>query len=84
MKITKPKDGDYRYVTKFLIFPKRFDGAWYWLETITFRQIYLYHGTIPGWSDICVSNPLTGLPIDLCGSGKLLDTPMTKIGKYYE
>lgn len=63
MKINRPKDGDYRYMTKFLWLPKRFDGAWYWLETITIRQIYFYHGIIPGWYDVCLSNPKTGLPL---------------------
>ena len=41
MKINKPKDGEYRYKTKFLWLPKRFDGGWYWLETVTIRQVYL-------------------------------------------
>ena len=58
MRINRPKDGEYRYKTKFLWFPKRFDGGWYWLETITIRQVYLYHGVLKrGWSDICLLNP---------------------------
>jgi len=57
MKINRPKDGEYRHKTKFLWFPKRFDGGWYWLETITIRQVYLYHGVLKrGWSDICFQN----------------------------
>ncbi len=53
MRINRPKDGEYRYKTKFLWFPKRFDGGWYWLETITIRQVYLYHGVLKrGWADI--------------------------------
>ena len=54
MIINKPKDGEYRYKTKFLWFPKRFDGGWYWLETVTIRQLYLYHGVwMRGWADVC-------------------------------
>ena len=57
MKITKPKDGDYRTITKFLWLPKRFDGVWIWLEKVTIRQIYLYNGVLyRGWSDICIVN----------------------------
>ena len=29
MKIYRPKDGEYRYKTKFLWFPKRLDNGWY-------------------------------------------------------
>jgi hypothetical protein len=65
MIIKRPKDGDYRYKTKFLWIPKRFDAGWYWLETVTIRQIYFYHGLIPGWYDICLSNPKSGLPISI-------------------
>jgi hypothetical protein len=67
MKINRPKDGDYRYKTKFLWLPKRFDGGWYWLETVTIRQIYFYHGhgLIPGWHNVCLSNPESGLPISI-------------------
>jgi len=69
MKINRPNDGDYRYKTKFLWFPKRFDGGWYWLETVTIRQIYYlslpYHGLIPGWYDLFLSNPKSGLPINI-------------------
>ena len=58
MKIYRPKDGEYRYKTKFLWFPKRFDGGWYWLETVTIRQVYLYHGVLKrGWANVCLSNP---------------------------
>ena len=53
MKIETPKDGDYRYVTKFLQTPQRFDGVLVWLETVTIRQGYFYHGVFsPGWVDI--------------------------------
>ena len=66
MKINRPKDGEYRYKTKFLWFPKRFDGGWYWLETVTIRQLYLYHGVwMRGWANVCLANPNSGLPIDL-------------------
>jgi len=65
MKINRPEDGDYRYKTKFLWFPKRFDGGWYWLETVTIRQIYFYYGLIPGWYNVCLSNPESGLPISI-------------------
>jgi hypothetical protein len=66
MKINRPKDGDYRYKTKFLWFPKRFDSGWYWLETVTIRQIYFYHGTgVPGWCDVCLSDSKTELPLNL-------------------
>ena len=58
MRINRPKDGEYRYKTKFLWFPKRFDGGWYWLETVTIRQVYLYHGVVKrGWANVCLSNP---------------------------
>jgi hypothetical protein len=66
MKIKRPKDGDYRYITKFLLFPKRFDDGWYWLETVTIRQVYLYYRVpFAGWQDVCLSNPKSGLPISI-------------------
>ena len=67
MKINKPKDGEYRYKTKFLWFPKRFDGGWYWLETVTIRQLYCPPTWISfrGWADVCLSNPDTGMPISI-------------------
>ena len=65
MKINRPKDGDYRYKTKFLWFPRRFDGGWYWLETVTIRQIYFYYVLTPGWYNVCLSNPESGLPISI-------------------
>jgi hypothetical protein len=67
MKVNKPKDGDYRYKTKFLWFPKRFDGGWHWLETVTIRQIYLYYGPTfrSKWYNVCLSNPESGLPISI-------------------
>jgi hypothetical protein len=66
MKFKRPKDGDYRYKTKFLWYPKRFDGEWRWLETVTIRQIYLYHGMlVSGWYNVCLSNPISGLPISI-------------------
>jgi hypothetical protein len=87
MRIEKPKDGDYRYVTKFLWMPKRFDGIWVWLETVTIRQCYFYNRVlIRGWANVCLSNPLTGLPAsfkDIGISDKLLAMPMNKNGKYY-
>lgn len=55
MVIRRPKDGDRREVTRFLWLPRRFDGGWYWLETVTVRQVYLYYGTVlPGWEDVCL------------------------------
>ena len=58
MLLKRPKDGEYREVTKFLWLPKRFDGGWRWLETVTTRQMYLYHmGFQPGWVDVCLVNP---------------------------
>lgn len=65
MKIKTPKDGDYRYITKFLWFPKRFDDGWYWLEKVTIRQIYFNRNIIPGWYEVCLSDPETGLPLNL-------------------
>jgi hypothetical protein len=66
MKIKRPKDGDYRYKTTFLWYPKRFDGGWYWLETVTIRQMYIYNEIIPSkWYDVCLSNPKSGLPISI-------------------
>ena len=65
MKINRPKHHDNRYKTKFLWLPKRFDGGWYWLEEVTIRQIYLYLGLRPGWYDVCLSNPKSGLPISV-------------------
>ena len=75
MKINRPKDGDYRYKTKFLWFPKRFNGGWYWLETVTIRQVYLYYEvSLTGWYNVCLSNPESGLPISI--------DPIKKIESY--
>jgi hypothetical protein len=62
MKTIKPKDGDHREITKFLLFPKRFNGAWFWLETVTIRQMYLYlfGGALWRWCDICVIDKESG------------------------
>ena len=65
MIFKKPKEGDYRYKTRFLWLPKRFDGGWYWLETVTIRQIYLYRVLKRGWVDVCLSNHESGLPISI-------------------
>jgi hypothetical protein len=67
MRFKKPKYYEYRYVTKFLWFPKRFDGLWVWLETVTIRQMYCPPSWISGsgWTDVCLSNPNSGLPISI-------------------
>jgi hypothetical protein len=60
-----PKDGDHRYKTKFCWFPQRFNGYWIWLQTATIRQVYFYHGVVfPGWFNVCLSDPDTGLPFN--------------------
>lgn len=41
MKIKTAKDGDHRYVWKFIWFPTYFsNGCWVWLERVYVRQIY--------------------------------------------
>jgi len=85
MRIDLPKDGDTRYITKFLFKPERFDGSIRFLEKVTIRQGYFYHGMIqPGWSNICLSNPLTGSPesFEVYSYTPLLRNPMTEIGVY--
>lgn len=62
-----PKDGDSHYVTKFLWFPRIFDGVFYWLETVTIRQVYFSDS---GWYDVCLSNPESGLPISIDSTGE--------------
>ncbi|MFA5152822.1 MAG: hypothetical protein WC554_09705 [Clostridia bacterium] len=56
MKIIKPKDGDYRLKTKFLWWPKRFNGIWIWFETVTIRQVYLglFGFSMWRWCDVCL------------------------------
>jgi hypothetical protein len=61
------KIGDYRYVKKFLFFPKVQSGKLFWLENVTVRQLYtdgIGLSNIPRWVDICISNPDTGMPIE--------------------
>jgi hypothetical protein len=85
MNIETPKDGDTRYITKFLWTPQRFNGALVWMENVTIRQGYFYHGMFnPGWVDICLSDPYTGMPamFDKSEDTPLLKNPMTKIGIY--
>lgn len=38
-KIKQPKD--IIYVNEFLVFPRKFNGYWYWLEWVTVRYFYL-------------------------------------------
>jgi len=87
MRIDKPKDGDYRYVTKFLWTPKRFDGVWVWLEKVTIRQVYLglFGMSYFRWIDVCLSNPFTGSPESFkpMSTDRILNQEMTKSGKYY-
>lgn len=40
-KDKSPKFGDYRYRNEFLIFPKKFEGYWYWWEWVTVSEMYL-------------------------------------------
>ena len=67
MRVKKPKHYEDRLVTKFLWFPKRFDGVWVWLETVTIRQMYFPPTWCSGagWADVCLSNPDSGLPISI-------------------
>ena len=65
IKMSKHGKGDSRYKTKFLWFPKIFDGVWYWLETVTIRQVYLPGLFTMVWYDFCLSNPKSGLPISI-------------------
>ncbi len=87
MRISKPKDGDYRYITKFLWIPKRFNGTWMWLETVTIRQVYLglFGMSYFTWIDVCLSNPFTGYPenFETMIGDRLLNQRMDKRGKYY-
>ena len=90
MRTKKPNE-EYRYVTKFLWFPKLINGEWIWLEKVTIRQAYLLVFGVGTWCDVCLSNPLTGLPIELdppMSSDWLEHTPgnpsdMLNCGKYY-
>lgn len=43
--------GEIRNVTKFLWFPKKITGEYRWLETATFKQVYI-NGAINHWEDI--------------------------------
>lgn len=36
----EPNDGDVRYVTKFLLLPRRVGNMVVWLEFVTIRQVY--------------------------------------------
>ena len=71
MVFKTPKDGEYRYVWKFIWFPKHFsNGCWVWLERKYVRQAYYSSGFFDGlffrgWYDICLSNPETGLPLEI-------------------
>ena len=66
MRVKKPKYYEDRLVTKFLWFPKRFDGVWVWLETVTIRQRYCPPSWYAcGWTDVCLSNPDSGFPISI-------------------
>ena len=53
----KIKDGDHRYVWKFIWFPTYFsNGCWVWLERVYVRQIYLSERVLMrGWCNVCLS-----------------------------
>jgi hypothetical protein len=64
-------DGEYRYKWKYIIIPKYFsNGCWVWLEKKYVRQVYFSSGLFDtiftrGWYDVCLSNPKTGLPLEI-------------------
>lgn len=63
-----PKDGDYRYIWRFHWLPRYYssNGCWVWLEKKYVRQIYFnVRIFIHGWYDVCLSNPKTGLPLEI-------------------
>jgi hypothetical protein len=65
MRLKTPKDGATRYKWAFCWLPRRFDGAWYWLEWVYLRQRYTYD-VFPFfgmWLTMCVSDPKTGFPL---------------------
>jgi hypothetical protein len=77
------KDGETRYKTKFLWLPQKFGNVWLWLETVTVRQIYLSRGMlIPGWYDVCLSNPESGLPVSIHPIGTPLEEHQESIIKH--
>jgi hypothetical protein len=47
----KPKDQDYRVITKFLWFPKKIQNEWRWLEHAEIGQRYGSWDLWPGWDD---------------------------------
>jgi hypothetical protein len=59
------KDGDYRYVWKFIWFPTHFsNGCWVWLQRVYLRQVYFSERVyVRGWCNVCLSNPEDGLPM---------------------
>ena len=63
ISLLKAKLGEYRYIEKFLWFPKIQAGKLYWLEKVTVRQLYSGDFGIPKWIDVCISNPETKMPI---------------------
>ena len=46
------KDGDIRKYDKFLLWPKRFDGIWYWLETVIIREKFSRYSDGDEWWEI--------------------------------
>ena len=84
MRTKFPKE-DTRYVTKFLWFPIYLNGIYIWLEKVTIRQAHLNIFGFYKWCDVCLSNPLTGLPIDFDSPKQidLLEFNMVVSGKYY-
>ena len=48
-KITR--DGDTKTVTRFLIFPKKLNGQWRWLEKARWIKKYVWNGDCYEWND---------------------------------
>jgi len=53
MRLKRPRNGDYRWRSKFFWIPARFDGVKIWLERSMVRQLYM---GAPHWKwvDVCL------------------------------
>ncbi len=53
----RPKDGDIKYVRRFLWFPLKLDGETRWLETTSIKlkwvSAYGYDGDYSSWKYVC-------------------------------
>lgn len=51
MKWRKPFIGQYRIITRFLLFPKRIGLETRWLEIVRIKQVYTMFGSRRYWKD---------------------------------